>query len=230
MNYEEAEKLSLILTDNLCNQILKKIKHFVIGGWATTAYCGNIRFTADVDIMTMPLSTMPVIKAFDGDWSTRKIFYGVQAKHKKTGIEVHVNTISNMQDRSTNTKISILGELFEPTVRSKIRGLYFKKEIEIPVCPFNYLLTLKAIPNRLKDDFDFCLLLLNKNYSADEFTHYLKKCADAKQFLNKCKRIANREYFFNLPKSVITNYTFDSIKFKAVSRRIEEIKNLMLPT
>lgn len=227
MNYEETEKLSLTLTDNLCNEILKKIKHFVIGGWATTAYCGNIRFTADVDIMTMPLTTIPVIKAFDKDWSTRKVFYGVQAKHKKTGIEVHINTISNMPDRSTDTKISIPSELFEHTRRLIIRGLYYKKEIEIPVCPFNYLLTLKAIPNRLKDDFDFCLLLLNKNYSADEFVHYLKECADAKPFLNKCKRIANREYFFSLPKSVITNYTFDLIKFKAVSKRIEEIKNLL---
>ena len=227
MNYEEAEKLSLTLTDNLCNQILKKIKHFVIGGWASTAYCGNISFTADVDIMTMPLTTMPVLKAFDKDWSTRKVFYGVQAKHKKTGIEVHINTISNMPDRSTNTKISIPGELFKHTRTLIIRGLYYKKEIEIPVCPFNYLLTLKAIPNRLKDDFDFCLLLLNKNYSADEFVYYLKECADTKPFLNKCKRISNREYFFRLPKSVITNYTFDLVKFKAVSKRIEEIKNLL---
>lgn len=227
MNYEEAEKLSLTLTDNLCNLILKKINHFVIGGWATAAYCGNIRFTADVDIMTLPLTTMPVIKAFDKDWSTRKVFYGVQAKHEKTGIEVHINTISNMPDRSTNTKISIPSGLFEHTRRLKIRGLYFKKEIEIPVCPFNYLLTLKAIPNRLKDDFDFCLLLLNKDYSADEFVRYLKKCADIKLFLNKCKRIANREYFFSLPKSVVTNYTFDSVKFKAVSKRIEEIKSLL---
>ena len=112
-------------------------------------------------------------------------------------------------------------------------GLFFtsllgigKVEIEIPVCPFNYLLTLKAIPNRLKDDFDFCLLLLNKNYSADEFVHYLKECADTKPFLNKCKRISNREYFFSLPKSVITNYTFDLVKFKAVFKRIEEVKSL----
>ena len=227
MNYEEAEKLSLTLTDNLCNQILKRIKHFVIGGWATTAYCGNIRFTADVDIMTMPLTTLPVLKAFDKDWSTRKVFYGVQAKHKKTGIEVHINTISNMPDRSTNTKISIPNELFEHERRLSIRGLYYKKEIEIPVCPFNYLLTLKAIPNRLKDDFDFCLLLLNKNYSADEFVHYLKECADTKPFLNKCKRITNREYFFSLPKSVITNYTFDLVKFKAVFKSIEEVKSLL---
>lgn len=227
MNYEEAEKLSLTLTDNLCNQILKNIRHFVIGGWATTAYCGNIRFTVDVDIMTMPLTTIPVIKAFDKDWSIRKVFYGVQAKHKKTDIEIHINTISNMPDRSTNTKIYIPSELFEHIRRLKIRGLYYKKEIEIPVCPFNYLLTLKAIPNRLKDDFDFCLLLLNKNYSADEFMHYLKKCTDTKPFLNKCKRISDREYFFSLPKSVITNYTFDLVKFKAVSKRIEEIKNLL---
>src|SRR3989344_4987504 len=137
MNYEEAEKLSLALTDNLYNRILSNINHFVIGGWATTAYCGNIRFTADVDIMTMPLTTMPVIRAFDKDWGTRKVFYGVQAKHKKTGIEVHINTISNMTDRSTDTKISIPSELFEHAKRLKIRGLYHKKEIEIPVCPFN---------------------------------------------------------------------------------------------
>ena len=133
MNYEKAEKLSLTLTENLCNQILKNINHLVIGGWATTAYCGNIRFTADVDIMTMPLTTMPVIKAFDKDWSTRKVFYGVQAKHKKTEIEVHINTISNMVDRSTDTKISIPSGLFEHAKILKIRGLYFKKEIEIPV-------------------------------------------------------------------------------------------------
>lgn len=227
MNYEEAEKLSLMLTDNLCNQVLKKIRHFVIGGWAATAYCGNVRFTADVDIMTLPLTTMPVIKAFGKEWSTRKVFYGVQAKHRKTGIEVHINTISNMPDRSTNTKISIPSELFEHARRLSIRGLYHRKDIEIPVCPFNYLLTLKAIPNRPKDDFDFCLLLLNKNYSADEFADYLKKCTDIKPFLSKCRRISDREYFFSLPKSVITSYTFDLIKFKAVSKRIEEVKQLL---
>ena len=115
----------MTLTDNLCNQILKKIKHFVIGGWATTAYCGNIRFTADVDIMTLPLTTIPVIKAFDKDWRTRKVFYGVQAKHKKTGIEIHINTIINMPDRSTNTKISIPGELFEHERRLSSRGLCY---------------------------------------------------------------------------------------------------------
>ena len=48
MNYEEIEKQSLRLTDQLCNDILSNIDHFVIGGWATTAYCGNIRFTTDV--------------------------------------------------------------------------------------------------------------------------------------------------------------------------------------
>ena len=97
MNYEEAEKLSLTLTDNLCNQILKKIKHFVIGGWATTAYCGNIRFTADVDIMTMPLTTLPVLKAFDKDWSTRKVFYGVQAKHMKRDLKYGFLTRQNQK-------------------------------------------------------------------------------------------------------------------------------------
>ncbi len=227
MNYEEVEKLSLNLTDSLCNDLLKKVNHFVIGGWATTAYCGNIRFTADVDIMTLPLTTMSVIKAFDKEWSTRKTFYGVQTKHKKTGIEVHINTISSMIDRSTNTKISIPAKLFQNIKRLKVSGLYSRNEIDIPVCPFNYLLTLKAVPNRIKDDFDFSILLLNSHYSADKFAYYLKKCADKTPFLNKCRRISNKDYFYALPKRLTSNYTFDLIKFKAISKRIEEVRKLL---
>ena len=133
MNYKEIEKWSLELTNDLCNRILSKISHFVIGGWATTAYCGNIRLTFDVDIMTRPLTTMPVIKSFDKDWNTKKAFYGVQAEHKKLGIQVHINSISYMLDRTTNTKIPVPDELFESIGRMKINGLYCKNTIEIPV-------------------------------------------------------------------------------------------------
>ncbi len=227
MNYKEIEKQSLELTDGLCNSILSKIGHFVIGGWATTAYSGNIRFTADVDIITRPLTTMPVIKAFNKEWNTKKVFYGVQAEHKKLGIQVHINTISHMLDRTTNTKIPVPNELFENISKAKINGLYCKNTIEIPICPFNYLLTLKAIPNRVKDDFDFILLWLNKNYSVEEFKKYLKKCSSIKPFFGKCKRISDKIYFYSLPKKLITNQRFDSIKYKAISRRIDEtLKNL----
>ena len=224
MNYKEIEKQSLELTDDLCNKILSKIDHFVIGGWATTAYIGNVRFTADVDIMTRPLTTMPVIKAFDKNWITRKVFYGVQAEHKKLGIQVHVNTISYMLDRTTNTRITIPNELFREIRREKIKGLYCKDLIEIPAAPFNYLLTLKAIPNRLKDDFDFVLLWLNKNYSVEEFKKYLKECSNIKPFNDKCKRILDKKYFYSLPKGLITNESFDLMKYKAVAKRVEEIK------
>ncbi len=227
MNYKEIEKQSLESTDELCNRILSKIDHFVIGGWATTAYLSNIRFTADVDIMTRPLTTMPVIKAFDKDWITRKIFYGVQAQHKKLGIQVHINTISYMLDRSTNTKISVPNELFENIRREKIKGFYFKKIIEIPVCPFNYLLTLKSIPNRLRDDFDFVLLLLNENYSVEEFKKYLNKCGSVKPFNNKCKRILDKKYFYSLSKGLITNESFDLMKYKAISMKIKEIRKII---
>ena len=227
MNYEETEKQSLELTDELCNNILDKIDHFVIGGWATTAYCGNIRLTFDVDIMTRPLTTMPVIKAFDKKWTIKKVFYGVQAEHKKLGIQVHINTISYMLDRTTNTKIYVSNELFENISKAKINGLYCKKTIEIPVCPFNYLLALKAIPNRAKDDFDFVVLWLNKNYSIEEFKKYLDKCSSIKPFLDKCKRISNKDYFYSLPKKLITNYGFDLMMYKAISRRIDEAKNVL---
>lgn len=224
MSSEEIEKQSLELTDELCNSILNKIDHFVIGGWAITAYCGNIRFTADVDIMTRPLTTAPVIKAFGDEWSTRKAFYGVQAEHKKLGIQVHINTINYMLDRTTNTKILIPNELFESINKAGISGLYCKKTIRIPLCPFNYLLTLKAIPNRAKDDFDFILLLLNKNYSAEEFARYLTKCSSVKPFFDKCKRILDRDYFYSLPGKLITNERFDLMKYKAVSDRVTEIR------
>jgi len=224
MNYEEVEKQSLELTDKLCNDILSKIDHFVIGGWATTAYCGNIRFTVDVDIMTMPLTTMPVIKAFDKDWNTKKVFYGVQAEHKRLGIQVHINTISHMLDRTTNTKIPVLKELFKNIRKAKINGLYCKNTIEIPVCPFNYLLTLKAIPNRARDDFDFISLWPNKNYSIEEFKKYLNKCGNIKPFYDKCKRISNKDYFYSLPKKLITNLRFDLMKYKAISQKIDEMK------
>jgi len=227
MNYKEIEKQSLELTDEICNNILSKINHFVIGGWATTAYCGNIRLTFDVDIMTRPLTTMPVIKAFDKKWATKKVFYGVQAEHKKLGIQVHINTISYMLDRTTNTKIYVSNELFENISKAKINGLYCKKTIEIPVCHFNYLLALKAIPNRAKDDFDFVVLWLNKNYSIEEFKKYLDKCSSIKPFLDKCKRISNKDYFYSLPKKLITNYGFDLMMYKAISRRIDEAKNVL---
>jgi len=225
MNYKETEKLSLELTDKLCNNILSKINHFVIGGWATTAYCGNIRLTYDVDIMTMPLTTMPVIKAFDDKWNTKKVFYGVQAEHKKLGIQIHINTISYMLDRTTNTKIYVSNDLFENIKRLKLNGIYCKTSIEIPVCPFNYLLTLKAIPNRVKDDFDFILLWLNKNYSCEEFKKHLIKCSSTKPFFDKCKRISNKDYFYSLPKKLITNQRFDMMQYRAIIKKIEEIKN-----
>lgn len=224
MNYEEIEKQSLELTDELCNDILNKVDHFVIGGWATTAYCGNIRLTFDVDIMTRPLTTMPVIKAFDKDWNTKKVFYGVQAEHKRLGIQVHINTISHMLDRTTNTKIPVLNELFKNIRKAKINGLYCKNTIEIPVCPFNYLLTLKAIPNRAKDDFDFILLWLNQNYSIEEFKKYLNKCSNIKPFYGKCKRISDKDYFYSLPKKLITNLRCDLMKYKAISKKIDEMK------
>ena len=224
MNYKEIEKQSLELTDEICNNILSKINHFVIGGWATTAYCGNIRLTFDVDIMTRALTTIPVIKSFDKEWIVKKVFYGVQAEHKKLGIQVHINTISHMLDRTTNTKIPVLNELFENISKAKINGIYCKKTIEIPVSPFNYLLALKAIPNRVKDDFDFIVLWLNKNYSIEEFKKYLDKCSNTKPFLDKCKRISNKDYFYSLPKKLITNCRFDLMKYKAITRRIDEIK------
>ena len=224
MNYNETEKQSLELTDELCNRILSKIEHFVIGGWATTAYCGNIRLTFDVDIMTRPLSTMPVMKAFDKKWAVKKAFYGVQAEHKKLGIQIHINAISYMLDRTTNTKIPVSNELFENINRLKISGLYCKNTIEIPVCPFNYLLALKAIPNRVKDDFDFILLLLNKNYSSEEFKKHLGKCSGTKPFSDKCKRILDKDYFYSLPKKLVTNQMFDLMKYKSISRKIDEVK------
>lgn len=224
MNYEEIEKKSLELTDELCNSILSNIDHFVMGGWATTAYCGNIRLTFDVDIITRPLTTIPVKKAFNKEWSTRKIFYGIQVEHKKLGIQVHINTISHVLDRTTDTKISVPNELFENIIRAKIKGLYAKKTIEIPVSPFNYLLTLKAIPNRAKDDFDFIVLWLNKNYSIEEFKKYLNKCDRTKPFFDKCKRISNKDYFYSLSEKLTTNYRLDLMKYKAILERIEEIK------
>lgn len=227
MNYEEIEKQSLKLTDQLCNDILSKIDHFVIGGWATTAYCGNIRFTADVDIMTRPLTTMPVKKAFNKEWVTKKVFYGVQAEYKKLDIQVHINTISHMLDRTTNTKIPVPNELFEDVSKAKINGIYCKNTIEIPVCPFNYLLALKAIPNRARDDFDFILIWLNKNYSIEEFKKYLNKCSSIKPFYDKCKRISDKNYFYSLPNKLTTNIRFDLMKYKAVSRRIDEIKAIL---
>lgn len=229
MNYKEAEKQSLILTNHLCNNILKKIPNLVIGGWALTAYSGNIRFTADIDIITEPLTTMPVKKAFDKDWITRKVFYGVQAENKKLGIQVHINTIAYVPDRSTKTRIIVPNEIFENVKKEKIRGLYYKDKaaIEIPVCPFNYLLTLKAIPNRIKDDFDFALLMLNKNYNRDEFINYLIKYAKKKPFLEKCKRLSNRNYFFSLPKTLITTYSFNIMQFNAVNKELNNIKELI---
>jgi len=227
MNYKEIEKQSLELTNDICKRILSKINHFVIGGWATTAYCGNIRLTFDVDIMTRPLTTMPVIKAFDKDWNTKKAFYGVQAEHKKLGIQIHINSISYMLDRTTNTKIPVSDELFENISRAKINGLYCKNAIEIPVCPFNYLLTLKAIPNRVKDDFDFILLWLNRDYSAEEFKKHLNKCSNVKPFFDKCKRISNRDYFYSLPKKLITNQRFDLMTYKAISKKIDDIKKMV---
>ncbi len=224
MNYEETEKQSLELTEELCNNILSKISHFVIGGWAVTAYSGNIRFTADVDLITKPLTTMPVIKSFNKDWDTKKVFYGVQAKHRKTGIQVHINTISHMLDRTTNTKIPVPNELFENISKASVNGIYCKNTIEIPICPFNYLLTLKAIPNRVKDDFDFILLWLNKNYSIEEFKKYLNKCNNIKPFFDKCKRISDKNYFYSLPKKLITNQRFDLIKYNAITKKIDEIK------
>ncbi|MBI4981465.1 hypothetical protein HZC30_08000 [Candidatus Woesearchaeota archaeon] len=227
MSSEETEKQSLRLTKELCNDIFGQIDHFVIGGWATTAYCGNVRFTADVDIMARPLTTMPVIKAFDEDWTTKKVFYGVQAEHKKLGIQVHINTISYMLDRTTNTKIPVLNDLFEKINKAKVRGHYCPDTIEIPISPFNYLLTLKAIPNRAKDDFDFILLLLNKNYSTEEFKRLLSRCSNTKPFLDKCKRILNKDYFYSLPQKLITYERFDLMKYNAMSRKIDEIKRAL---
>ncbi len=226
MNYEEIEKQSLELTDKLCNGVLNKIDHFVIGGWATTAYCGNIRLTFDVDIMTRPLTTMLVIKAFGKDWNTKKVFYGVQAEHKKLKIQVHINAISHMLDRTTKTKIPVLNELFKNIRKAKIKGVYYKNTIEIPVCPFNYLLTLKAIPNRARDDFDFILLWLNKNYSIEEFKKYLNKCGSIKPLSDKCKRISDKDYFYSLPNKLTTNLRFDLMKYKTIRKKIDEIKKI----
>ena len=227
MNYEEAEKQSLILTENLCNNILKNIPNLVIGGWAITAYCGNIRFTADIDVITLPLTTMPVKKAFNKDWITRKVFYGVQAENKKLGIQAHINTIAYIPDRSTKTRIIVPNEIFNNIKKEKVRGLYYKGFIEIPVCPFSYLLTLKAIPNRIKDDFDFALLMLNENYNRNEFINYLTKYAIKKHFIEKCKRLSNRAYFFSLSKTLITNYNFNIMQFNAINKELEKIKELI---
>ena len=41
---------------------------------------------------------------------------------------------------------------------------------------------------------------------------------------DKCKRILDRDYFYSLPRKLITNQSFDLMKYKAVSEKIDEIK------
>ena len=57
----------------------------------------------------------------------------------------------------------------------------------------------------------------------EEFKKYLNKCNNTKPFFDKCKRISNKDYFYSLPKKLITNYRFDLMKYKAISRRIDDV-------
>lgn len=81
--------------------------------------------------------------------------------------------------------------------------------------------------DRAKDDFDFILLLLNKNYSAEEFKRYLNRCSNIKPFFDKCKRILNKDYFYSLPKKLITYEKFDLMKYKAVARKVDEAREII---
>ena len=61
----------------------------------------------------------------------------------------------------------------------------------------------------------------------EEFKKHLKKCKSIKPFNDKCKRILDKEYFYSLPKGLITNESFDLMKYKAITRRVEEIRSVI---
>ncbi len=223
----EVEKTSLDMLKALVDENLASVSHLVMGGWCTTAYIGNVRFTTDIDILCKPFTQRSVVKKFDErNFFVREVFYGVQARHKRTGIEVHINTDAYVHDRSTGSKISVPEGIFKRPRMMSVSGIMYAKKVTVPVTPLEYFMVLKSIPDRDKDDFDFAVLLAKQKFDAKEFARLLRTCASSlKPFLEKQKRLRSRKMFISLERRVAGGEILDVSSYRRMLMRLDEISD-----
>jgi hypothetical protein len=227
MRLLESERISLETLQTLANENLSEVDYLVIGGWCAAAYIGNVRFTADIDILCKPFTKKSVVKKFDAQaFSVREVFYGIQAKHRKTGIHIHINTDAYVHDRSTGTKVSVPSWIFAKPRRMSIGGIFCTKKVNIPVAPLEYLMVLKAIPDRDKDDFDFAMLLARTKFDVEKFAKLLQSCSSSpKPFTEKEKRLRFRNGFIKTVNKFVG--ALDAREYRCVLMKLEEIDKVI---
>ncbi|MEK6953530.1 MAG: hypothetical protein AABX01_00865 [Candidatus Micrarchaeota archaeon] len=233
----EVERISLELLEDLKKK-LAGINYVVIGGWALTAYAGNIRYTKDIDMLVKHTEKDALIQGFDHtQFNVKESKFGVRAKHNDTGIEIHVTAGEKAHDESTKTGIKVPNRIFMEGNIGEVSGLYCKtKRVSIPVCDLEYFAVLKGIPDLAKHDFDFVMLLTNPLHlgrkevriNSQRFTSLLKTCVlNLKPFREKEKRIRDKQNFQRIGNSVTPPVFFDNARYRRVLLALDEIDKFL---
>ena len=232
-NPRQAELKSLELVEHL-KDILKDVGFVIIGGWCTTAYAGNIRYTADVDMVCRPFSHEQVIDSFNKEeFNVKRSGFGVRAKHNETGIEVHIDAGDKVHDGSTKTDIKIPEFIFDKPPVGKVTGILDKsKSVEIPVCSLEFFMVLKGIPNVPKHDYDFAMLLTQPlhlkeqpvSYSPEKFAEILKsEVKNIAPFRKKEERLRDKKFFMGLNNGLTNALPLDTARYRRVLMKLDEI-------
>jgi hypothetical protein len=232
-----SELKSLEIVEHL-KDVLRDVDFMITGGWCTAAYAGNIRYTKDVDMICRPFSHEQVIDSFDKkEFNVKRSGFGVRAKHNETGIEVHIDAGNKVHDGSTNTDIKIPDFIFDnPSIGMVVGILNRNKRVEIPVCDLEFFMVLKAIPNAVRHDYDFAMLLtqplhlkeLSVEYSPDRFAELLKSSVrDIASFREKETRLRNRKYFRGLSSMLPNALPLDDARYRRVLGKLDGIDRIL---
>jgi hypothetical protein len=230
---KKAELASLDLLEDLLG-VMRHVRSVVIGGWCTTAYAGNIRYTADIDMLCESFSHERIIRAFDKkDYNVKPAGFGVRAKHNETGIEIHMDAGKKIHDASTDTDIEVPEAIFDKPRIGSVRGILNpNKVVDVPVCDLEFFMVLKGIPGVPKHDYDFAMLLtqlLNLRdipieYNPRRFAKLLTTCAaDIAPFREKEARLRDRSTFMSLQRGLTNNLPLDAARYRRVLVKLEEI-------
>lgn len=236
-NPKQAEFKSLELVEHL-KCVLKDVDFVIIGGWCTTAYAGNIRYTADVDMICRPFSHEQVMDSFNKEeFNVKHSGFGVRAKHNETGIEVHIDAGDKLHDGSTKTDIKIPEFIFDKPTVGRVTGILNKsKSVEIPICGLEFFMVLKAIPNVPKHDYDFAMLLTQPlnlkdqpvSYSPEKFAEILKsEVKNIAPFMKKEERLRDKTFFMNLTNEITNALPLDSARHRRVLMKLDEIDKVL---
>jgi len=227
------ELRSLEIVEHL-KSVLRDVDFVVIGGWCTTAYAGNIRYTMDIDIICRAFSHKEVIGSFDkNEFNVKRSGFGVRAKHNETGIEVHINAGDKIRDGSTKTGIRIPSFIFDGSRTGMVTGILNRsKSVEIPLCDLEFFMVLKAIPNLPKHDYDFAMLLTQPlhlkeqsvEYSPSRFAEVIKSSVrNIAPFRKKEQRLRDKSYFKHLTDGLPNALPLDTARYRRVLMKLDEI-------